>query len=161
MTTDTTFTLDDEETRDFKPTPRYALMTGAGLVVGLLLLWQLLAPLRHGVPFRWEQLLSGEGLFSITSLVLAFYFARQAATRVTLTRRAITRAMPFSAPRTVELRQLMSVSTSGRAGNALILLYHPDRGDGLLDLDDVRSLVLPALDEQDALQSYLETQVPA
>ena len=55
----------------------------------------------------------------------------------------------------------MSVSTSGRAGNALILLYHPDRGDGMLDLDDVRSLVLPALDEQDALQSYLEAQVPA
>ena len=65
------------------------------------------------------------------------------------------------ATRTVALRQLMSVSTSGRAGKALILLYHPDRGDGMLDLDDVRSLVLPALDEQDALQSYLEAQVPA
>ena len=161
MTIDSTFTLGDEETRHFKPTPRYALLAGAGLVVGLMLLWQLLAPLRHGVPFRWEHLLSGEGLFTGTSLELALYFARQAATRVTLTRRAITRRIPLGATRTVALRQLMSVSTSGRAGNALILLYHPDRGDGMLDLDDVRSLVLPALDEQDALQSYLEAQVPA
>lgn len=161
MTTETTFTLDEHETRHFRPTPRYALMAGAGLVIGLLLLWQLLAPLRGGAPFTSEQLLSGEGLFTATSLVLALYFARQATTRVALTRQTITRTMMLGAPQSVELRQLMSVSESGRAGNALILLYHPLRADGLLELDDVRSLVLPALQEQDALRTYLEGQVPA
>lgn len=154
-------TLGENETRQFHPTSRYAVMAAAGVAIGLLLLWQLLAPMRNGVPFTLQHLLSGEGLFTATSLVLAIYFARQAATRVMLTEQAITRTIPLGAAQTVELRQLMSVSESGRAGNALILLYHPRRDDGLLELDDVRSLVLPALQGQEELCTYLEAQVPA
>lgn len=156
-----TLTLGEAEVRQFYPTARYAVMAAAGVAIGLLLLWQLLAPMRNGAPFTLQHLLGGEGLFTATSLVLAVYFARQAATRVMLTKQAITRTIPLGAAQTVELRQLMSVSESGRAGNALILLYHPLRDDGLLELDDVRSLVLPALQGQDELRTYLEARVPA
>lgn len=160
MRTDVSLALDEHESRQFKPTARYWLMATAGLIIGLLLLWQWSGPLRHGLPFTTDSLLGGEALFTITSLVLALYFVRQAATRVTLTRRSVTRTMPLSTPQTVELRQLLSVSESGRAGNTLILLYHPVRRDGLLDLDEVRSLVLPALQEQEQLRAYLEAQAP-
>ncbi len=68
---------------------------------------------------------------------------------------------PLQASRPVRFRQLISVSENGRFNPVITLIYHPQRADGLLDLDRVQSLILPALTEQQELLDRLEASVPS
>ncbi|CAN5729015.1 hypothetical protein BH10CHL1_BH10CHL1_13070 [soil metagenome] len=67
---------------------------------------------------------------------------------------------PLQSDRSVRFRQLISVSENGRFNPVLTLIYHPQRADGLLDLDHVQSLILPALNEQEELLELLEARLP-
>ena len=67
---------------------------------------------------------------------------------------------PLRAVRKVEFRQLISVSENGRFNPVLTLVYHPWLPNGLLDLDDARSLILPAVRDQQELLALLEARLP-
>ena len=67
---------------------------------------------------------------------------------------------PLRASRRVDFRQLISVSENGRFNPVLTLLYYPRRSDGLLELDDARSLILPAVAAQQELLDLLEASLP-
>jgi hypothetical protein len=67
---------------------------------------------------------------------------------------------PLQTSRAVRFRQLISVSENGRFNPVITIIYHPARADGLLDLDNTHSLILPALSEQQELLELLEARLP-
>jgi hypothetical protein len=66
----------------------------------------------------------------------------------------------LAAPQQVQFRQLVEVSEEGRFQRVIVLLYHPLRSQGLVELDDLRSLALPALEAQTDLLELLQTRTP-
>ena len=80
--------------------------------------------------------------------------------RVEVDDRGLTLLQPLASPQQVQYRQLAEVSEEGRLQRVILLLYHPLRPDGLLDLDDLRSLALPALEEQSDLLEILQARTP-
>ena len=67
---------------------------------------------------------------------------------------------PLAQPLQVQFRQLAEVSEEGRLQRVILLLYHPLCADGLVDLDDLHSLALPALEEQTDLLEILQARTP-
>ena len=98
--------------------------------------------------------------FFVISLGLVAWSCYAMLSRVETTTDGIILVTPLQLNRRVEFRQLISVSENGRFNPVLTLLYHPRRADGLLDLDDAHSLILPAVDEQAALLEILEARLP-
>lgn len=144
----------------YRPHFRYALLTGVAVLFALLFARNVVTNLAVQDSLGLTDFLTGEMFFGAACIGLALWNARLMLSRVLLGDRAIA-YQPWGGPlRRVEFRQLMSVSESGRAGNAIILLYHPTEPSGLLDLERVDSLVLPAVTEQNALLETLEAHVP-
>lgn len=127
---------------------RYWLLGGAALVAGTLLLFEL----RNG--FAWEV-----ALFSTIALLGGAWALWMATTSVELTPNAI-RLRRLVGSQEIAFPQLISVSAQGRFFNILTVLYHPRRADGIIDTDAVRSLLAPAVKNQDELLALLETRVP-
>lgn len=104
---------------------------------------------------------SREGLFfGLIMLVITLWFGRLISNQVTLDERGLTLFAPLRRPQRVDFGQLLSVSESGRLFVVLTLLYHPRQPTGLLDLETVHSLTLPALTAQDQLLATLTAQIP-
>ena len=68
---------------------------------------------------------------------------------------------PGASPREVEFRQLTAVYEEGRGLKSIMLIYYPRIASGLLDLDDERTLVLPAVNQHEELLAALIGKVPA
>jgi len=98
--------------------------------------------------------------FFVISLGLVAWSFYGMVSRVEMTADRLVLMTPWRANRSVEFRQLISVSENGRFNPVLTLLYHPRQADGLLELDDVHSLILPAVNEQAALLEILEARLP-
>lgn len=94
-------------------------------------------------------------------LVLLVRFLRFALARVTLDAQGVAVQMPWRAPRAVAFRQLSAVHEEGRGIRSILLLYHPQAGNGLLDLEGLHSLALPAVREQSELFQTLSDRTPA
>jgi hypothetical protein len=60
----------------------------------------------------------------------------------------------------VEFRQLDDATVAGRVAHRIVVTYFPLRDNGLLDLDELRSLTLPAVDHQAELLALLESKRP-
>jgi hypothetical protein len=106
--------------------------------------------------FDWGML-----LFLAITLGLAVWYASVMASRVTLHPDRVEVFAPLGGTQAIEFRQLLSVTEEGRFGRAILLSYHPLLDQGLLDLEDVRTLALPIVVGQDALLADLAKQVPA
>jgi hypothetical protein len=98
--------------------------------------------------------------FCLVSAALLLWSARAMFSRVEVTADRVALYMPLTGRREVEFRQLVSVSEEGRWARGLLLIYHPRQEPPLLDLDEMRTLPLPAVDNQDALRASLETRTP-
>jgi hypothetical protein len=133
----------------YRPHPRYILMAGIGAISVVVLL--VLLPRRPD--------LVGV-LFTLFGAGLLFFALRGLGSRVEVADHAITLLRPLSPPERIEYRQLAEVSEEGRLHRVIVLLYYPLRADGLVELDDLRSLALPALEDQYALLELLESKVP-
>lgn len=133
----------------YRPHPRYALIAGIAGISILALLWLL-----------WRRLELGSLLFLIFAAGLLVFALRSIFSRVEVDARGLTLVRPLSPPLSVQFRQLVEVSEEGRFQRVLLLLYHPLRPDGLLDLDDLRSVALPALDDQPELIELLQARTP-
>lgn len=99
--------------------------------------------------------------FLLLSLALIGWLVYVILSRVEVNADELTLLAPLRAPRRVSFRQLISVSENGRFNPVITLLYHPRRADGLLDLDEARSLILPAVSDQQELLEMLEASLPA
>jgi hypothetical protein len=104
---------------------------------------------------------SREGIFFLLIMVgVTLWFARLIGNRVVLDERSLTLQAPLRQPRRIEFRQLVSVSESGRLLVAPTLIYHPQEPTGLVDLERVQSLTLPALTRQEQLLATLTATMP-
>lgn len=108
----------------------------------------------------WRGATLGAFPFLVLSLGLAVWSALSFATRVYATATSLTVHAPLRTPNTVEFRQLIMVAQSGRLIPVISLLYYPRQADGLLTLDTVTSLHLPALREQNELLAQLQASIP-
>jgi hypothetical protein len=133
----------------YQPHPRYVLIAAIAGAAVLALVWLL-----------WRRLELGSVLFLLFAGGLLFFALRSLFSRVVVSDHALTLHRPLSAPANVQFRQLVEVSEEGRFQRVLLLLYHPLRADGLVDLDDLHSLALPALEEQPELLELLLGRVP-
>ena len=133
----------------YRPHARYVLITAVAALSIPALIWLLL----RGVD------LAGV-LFLLFAVVLLFFAVRGLLSRVEVDERGLTLLQPLARPQVVQYRQLAEVSEEGRLQRVILLLYHPLRPDGLLDLDDLRSLALPALEEQSDLLEILQARAP-
>lgn len=94
------------------------------------------------------------------SLALLVWAVIAMLSHVDITADSIILVSPWRTSRQVGFRQLISVSENGRFNLVLTLVYHPRRADGLLDLDNAHSLILPAVTEQQELFERLEASLP-
>jgi hypothetical protein len=100
-------------------------------------------------------------LFFVIMLSIGLSSLRASLTRLEVTANALILHRPLVAPQQVAFRQLSSISEDGRFNRVLTVLYHPLRADGrLVELDEVRVLHLPALNDQEALLTRLTANIP-
>lgn len=137
------------EPKQYPIHPRYKWFALFCLLLAALLGWNV------SQDFTWEAI-----FFLVILLTIATWSLLLGFSHVTLTAEQITLYTPLIGTRRVALRQLISVSENGRFNRVLTLIYHPRLANNLLDLDDVRSLILPTVDGQDELLATLEVSVP-
>lgn len=141
----------------YRASPRYQLMALVGVLVAIAFGWTLSSTWARGEGLAYDAL-----FFFLVMIGFTFWALYQALGRVELADRELTLYMPLAAPRTIEYRQLFSATENGRVGGRSIsLVYHPLRADGLLDLDDARSMTLPEVAGQDELLAWIEARTPA
>jgi hypothetical protein len=120
-----------------------------GLLVTLLFVWTL----RQGFDWLTFLFLAFAAIFAIINL-------RWARTRVELTPSGLTLYEPLNQPNHVDFRQMIAVHLAGRFFPGLSLVYYPIGQNGMLDMEDPRTLFLPALDNQDELLNVLQHEIP-
>jgi hypothetical protein len=142
----------------YPTSPRYKFLVGAGAALTGLLGWELWQG--RGDPadeFAW-----GLGFFFVVSFLVTLWYAREMLSRVILAANAITVTRRPGRARTVEFRQMVSVSEAGRlGGRSITIVFHPLRADGLIDLEGADSLIVPEVDDHDGLLAVLEARAPA
>lgn len=132
----------------FRPKPIFQVLYTAPL---LLLVLALVDLLRRPSPESWV----------ILAIVLwvAWMATPRGWARVTLDAEQLTLHMPLRKPRSLAVRQLIDVETSGRFGQALLLRYHPLDQAGRLDIASEEFLGLAPLDRQYLLEERLRAVV--
>ncbi len=127
----------------------YQMFTLLGVLVTLLFVWTLVQR------FDWLTFvfLSFAAIFAIINL-------RWALTRIELTPSGLTLYEPLNQPTHVDFRQMVTVNEAGRMFPGVSIVYYPVAQDGLLDMEDPRSLFFPALENQDELLSVLQHEIP-
>jgi hypothetical protein len=133
----------------YRPHSRYVLITGIAALSLVALVWLLLQRLE----------LAGV-LFLFFAAGLLFVGVRSLLSHVEVDEHSLTLVRPLARPLQVQFRQLAGVSEEGRLQRVILLLYHPLQPDGLVDLDDLHSLALPALEEQLDLLETLQARTP-
>lgn len=129
--------------------PKYRLFVLTCAVLAVLFIWQL------------RQLFDiGAVLFLVIAVGLLLWYGRMMGSRVVVEETRMALHTPLARPKVVEFRQLAGVSEEGRIGQSILVLYHPLAEHGLVELDEVRSLALPAVQDQEALLATLAKQVP-
>ena len=134
----------------FRPQRQYWFLAAVCLVLIGLFGWDLL----HGAE-------AGSVLFFAVSLGALAWSVRSTFTQVSLGPDQMVVTAPLSRPREIGYGQILSVSEEGRMGKALVIAFHPRLPDGLLDLDRVETVALPALQDQASLYAELVQKAPA
>lgn len=93
------------------------------------------------------------------ALLLALFTVPRALARAELADNRLILSTPLRAPRSIDLRQLVSYERSGRIGHSLILRYRPADEQGRQDVDNEQFLGLPPLDRQFELEERLDAAV--
>lgn len=137
------------DTKHYTPHLRYKLIALLGLLFAAGFGWQLTRRFSLEVLF-----------FLVISLALIAWAIYAMLSHVEATTNGVILFTPLRASRQIEFRQLISVSENGRFNPVLTLVYYPRETNGLLDLDDARSLILPAVTEQQELLALLEARLP-
>jgi len=94
-------------------------------------------------------------------LACALWSAWNLFSAVTVGAKGICVSSPLGRVACVDFRQFAEVAPGGRFLPTIVVIYHPLRGDGQLDLDEFRSLHLPAVEARDILLESLQQQAPS
>lgn len=134
---------------EYRASPRYWFLAIGGLAASILLILDLF----RGV--RWDSL-----LFAVIGLVGGLWALWMATTRVYVADDGIV-VKRFTAAYKIDYQQIRSVDVQGRFLSVLSIVFHPRREDGLIDTDQVGSMLVPALVDQGQLIERLEDKIPA
>ncbi len=132
----------------YQPRRSYTLLAYAGALVALLFAWEV------GRTFAWPTL-----FFCVIALAYALTNLRSATTQVELTPTGLTCHRRFFAPLHIAFGQIVTATEAGRMTTGIALVYYPLAANGLIDLDDPRSLFLPALERQDELLAIVQREI--
>jgi hypothetical protein len=133
----------------YVPHPIYRVVAGLCLVLAVLLAGQVL---RVFTPAAL--------LFCVISLAIALWCLGESWCQVELHPTSFCVTLPLRPAQWVEFHQLISVTENGRLNPVITVVYHPRLDNGLLDLEAVRSLLLPAVTEQETLLAHLQARLP-
>lgn len=137
------------ETRIFAPSGFYAVVMVLGIAVTALFGWEL-----------WRSPGLGELLFMGVGAGLTLWSLRAQTSQIAMMPDSLCLTRPWQEERCVAFRQLVSVVEAGRINPVLLLAYHPVQANGLLDLDSVETLELPAVRGQATLLARLQASTP-
>jgi hypothetical protein len=137
-------------TTGYRPHSRYLLYLLITLGASAYLAWMLLRAFDTVTAF----------IFALC-LACAIWSAWNLFSVVTVDAKGIRVESPLGRAACVDFRQFAEVAPGGRFLPTIVVIYHPLRGDGQLDLDEFRSLHLPAVEERDTLLEYLQQQTPS
>ena len=136
------------EPQIYQPRRSYTGMAYGGALVALLFAWEV------GRSFAWPTL-----FFLVIAMAFAAVNLRWAVTQVELTPAGLTCHRPFATPLHIDFRQIVAVAEAGRMTNGISLIYYPLAANGLIDLDNPRSLFLPAVERQDELLAIVQREI--
>jgi len=129
---------------------RYKIQFALALLLALALAWSLSQNFAPDIAF-----------FFLTCIGILLWSARDAASSVEQGGTTITLKRSLGRAKSIALGHISDVWQEGRLGQSITLLYHPQQEDGLLDLDNVESLILPQVQRQDELYEFLKDRVIA
>jgi len=132
----------------FLPHPLYRWLTLSSFLLTGLLGWGLI-----------ERMTLEEFFFFLLSATISLWFGNALFSRIQLQERTITLHTPLRGVQEVDFRQLVSAAEASRVMHSLSLLYHPRQPDGLLDLEQIQLLRLPAVVDQEQLLIALEARI--
>ena len=140
-------TTDEESLFTFRANARYALYCIVTTTIVALLSYSLLTR------FDWGSL-----FFLLVTLVGMIWSGDQLLSHVELDLTEIRLHRLWRAPVRIAFRQMDSLQIAGRIFPAQVYCYHPLQPDGLLDLQELHTLTLPAVEEQDLLLELLQAR---
>lgn len=140
--------MKSDTTKIYRPTAQYGLLTAFGAGAAIFCAWAMWHQ------FDWITL-----IFLFGCLFAAFTFASQWASRVEVDAQGFWLHAPLRRRR-VEFRQLDSATEAGRIARGIVVTYHPLAPNGLLDLDTLHSVALPAVGDQATLLEALRARRP-
>lgn len=132
-----------------RPHPGYLLYLLVALAAGIYLTWMLSASFDWVIAF-----------FLAMCLACAMWAAWHLLSRVVPGARGLDVHFPLGRAVHVDYRQFAEVAPGGRFLPNIVVIYYPLRADGLLDLDDFRSLNLPAVEGRELLLAQLQRHTP-
>src|SRR5688572_22153632 len=118
----------------------YRLLAALCVLLALLFAWQLYN--------RWDW---GALLFLAVAVWSAYRYFVLMSSKVEVNADCVRVLAPGASPREVRFRQFSAVYEEGRGLKSILLLYHPLAANGLFDLDEERTLMLPAVNQHEAL----------
>lgn len=136
----------------YRAHPVYLLLAGLAAACVILLGWRLLGGYDLGTV-----------LFFCLGLGLLLLTLRNAGSRVEADALGLTLFRPLAAPLRIQYRQMAQVTEESRfqrTMKVIVVLYYPLGATGLVDLEDLRSQALPALEDQTELLHVLQTKMP-
>lgn len=102
----------------------------------------------------------GSLFFFVVMIGLTLWYLRTLLSHIALTPDGVALVLAGRTVHAVENRQFLDVIEAGRLLQSVTLLYHPLQADGLIDLDAVRSLDFPAVQQQEQFVSHLQNRIP-
>jgi hypothetical protein len=133
----------------FAPHPIYRWLTLVCLLLTGLMGWSL-----------FDAITLEEFFFFLLSVTITLWFAITLLSQIRLDERTIALQTPLRGVQQVDFRQVVSAAEAGRLQRSLVVLYHPRQPDGLLDLDQIQALRLPAVVDQETLLTAIEARIP-
>ena len=138
------------EPRTFSGHRLYQLLTALCVLLALAFGWQLFT--------SWDW---GELLFLGLALWLAARCVILMSSKVIVGADRVRVQTPLRTPREVEFRQITEVHEEGRGLRSVLVLYHPRNDAGIVTIDELLTLALPAVNDHEALLAALQAQVSA
>ena len=133
----------------FAPHPIYRWLTLGCLLLTGLLAWDL-----------FDTITVEEFFFFLLSVTITVWFSNALFSQVRLDERTIAVQTHLRGVQQLDLRQVVSATEAGRLQRSLALLYHPRQPDGLLALDQIQSLRLPMVVDQETLLAAIGARIP-
>ncbi len=142
-------TPDLEVSDEYRASMRYWILAIGGLGATVLLIYDMF----NGV--SWDEV-----FFALIGGVGGLWALWMATTRVYISDQGLI-VRRFTAVYRVDYRQIVSASIEGRFLSVVSVIFHPRLENGLIDTEQVGSLLIPSLADQELFIEQLESRIRA